>query len=150
MSLPPSPAQGLEPRNAGPVPTPALALKAMGEGAASIMVTGSHIPADRNGVKFYRPDGEIDKTDEQEISRLAPLMKTVDAAPAAADHSHFAGTIALFKKRYEHFLPAHALRELTIAVYEHSTVARDLLGEILEFYGAKVLRLGRSRSVHPR
>ena len=142
-------AQGLEPRNAGPVPTPALALKAMGEGAASIMVTGSHIPADRNGVKFYRPDGEIDKTDEQEISRLAPLMKTVDAAPAAADHSHFAGTIALFKKRYEHFLPAHALQSMTIAVYEHSTVARDLLGEILEFYGAKVLRLGRSEAFIP-
>ena len=31
------------------------------------MVTGSHIPFDRNGIKFYRADGEIDKADEQAI-----------------------------------------------------------------------------------
>ena len=30
--------------------------------AAAVMVTGSHIPADRNGLKFYLPGGEIAKT----------------------------------------------------------------------------------------
>src|SRR5690606_27368798 len=40
----------------GTVPTPALALYGLENRAASLMVTGSHIPADRNGIKFYRPD----------------------------------------------------------------------------------------------
>jgi phosphomannomutase len=35
------------------------------------MITGSHIPADRNGIKFYRPDGEIDKDDEAAITTAA-------------------------------------------------------------------------------
>jgi phosphomannomutase len=41
----------------GALPTPALALAAMTEGASAIMVTGSHIPDDRNGLKFYTPGG---------------------------------------------------------------------------------------------
>ena len=51
----------------GVIPTPALAYKAMQYDMPSIMVTGSHIPFDRNGLKFYRPDGEITKFDEQTI-----------------------------------------------------------------------------------
>ena len=47
----------------GTVPTPALALYGLQKKAVGLMVTGSHIPADRNGIKFYRSDGEIDKTD---------------------------------------------------------------------------------------
>jgi phosphomannomutase len=64
--------EGLEPVDSGILPTPALALYAMGQNAAALMITGSHIPDDRNGVKFYRPDGEIDKNDELAISELAP------------------------------------------------------------------------------
>src|SRR5690606_24462184 len=41
-------AAGLEPVDCGVLPTPALALHAMALGGAAIMVTGSHIPADRN------------------------------------------------------------------------------------------------------
>src|SRR5690606_10336913 len=48
----------------GELPSPARALEAMRRQAPAIMVTGSHIPADRNGLKFYRPTGEIDKEDE--------------------------------------------------------------------------------------
>ena len=51
----------------GVLPTPALALQAMSEKNPSIMITGSHIPFDRNGIKFYRPDGEISKEDEIDI-----------------------------------------------------------------------------------
>ena len=50
---------GLATVDCGDVPTPALALAAMKAGAAAVMVTGSHIPADRNGLKFYLPSGEI-------------------------------------------------------------------------------------------
>src|SRR5690606_12405170 len=51
-------AAGLIPVNCGALPTPALALHALAKGGAAIMVTGSHIPADRNGLKFYLPSGE--------------------------------------------------------------------------------------------
>jgi len=47
------------------LPTPALALQSMQAKQPAIMITGSHIPFDRNGIKFYRPDGEITKQDEQ-------------------------------------------------------------------------------------
>ena len=60
-------ALGIQVDDYGVLPTPALALKAMAEGIPCIMVTGSHIPFDRNGIKFYRPDGEISKADETAI-----------------------------------------------------------------------------------
>ena len=58
---------GYAPVNCGAIPTPAVANWAMREGIASLMVTGSHIPDDRNGIKFYRPAGEILKADEAAI-----------------------------------------------------------------------------------
>lgn len=51
----------------GVLPTPALALQAMRDKIPSIMITGSHIPFDRNGIKFYTPLGEISKENENEI-----------------------------------------------------------------------------------
>ncbi|MFQ5356296.1 MAG: phosphomannomutase, partial [Mariprofundaceae bacterium] len=55
------------PVNCGFIPTPALAHYAISQNAAGIMVTGSHIPEDRNGIKFYKPCGEILKGDEQDM-----------------------------------------------------------------------------------
>jgi phosphomannomutase len=51
----------------GVLPTPAIAYVAQKDFIPAIMVTGSHIPFDRNGFKFYRPDGEINKADEEGI-----------------------------------------------------------------------------------
>src|SRR5690349_21818083 len=47
-------ARGLRVVDCGAVPTPALAHLAIQRGIPAIMVTGSHIPFDRNGIKFYR------------------------------------------------------------------------------------------------
>ena len=58
---------GVETIFCGVLPTPALAYYSMQKNIPSIMVTGSHIPFDRNGLKFYRPDGEISKADERAI-----------------------------------------------------------------------------------
>ncbi|MCP4313993.1 MAG: phosphomannomutase, partial [Bacteroidetes bacterium] len=58
---------GLTAQNCGLLPSPALALHGIQEGIASIMVTGSHIPDDRNGIKFNTPLGEILKRDEVSI-----------------------------------------------------------------------------------
>ncbi|MFD2191863.1 hypothetical protein [Pistricoccus aurantiacus] len=46
-------AMGVEVVDYGILSTPALALQAMVDGMPAIMVTGSHIPFDRNGIKFY-------------------------------------------------------------------------------------------------
>src|SRR5690606_4771487 len=76
-------AEGLHPADCGTPPTPALALMGLARRAACLMVTGSHIPADRNGIKFYRPDGEIDKDDEAAITRAAEAIRSAEmAAPA--------------------------------------------------------------------
>ena len=71
---------GLTPLDCGTVPTPALALYGLSLKAGALMITGSHIPADRNGIKFYRPDGEIDKQDETAIAALAADAQVGEAA----------------------------------------------------------------------
>ncbi|MCC0030389.1 MAG: hypothetical protein H6891_09195 [Brucellaceae bacterium] len=68
---------------AGALPTPALAFHALRNGWPAVVITGSHIPFDRNGIKFYRPDGEILKEDEADIvARLAGVSR---AACSPAD-----------------------------------------------------------------
>lgn len=142
-------AQGLHVKLAGAVPTPALALAAMAEGAAAVMVTGSHIPGDRNGIKFYRPDGEIDKTDELEIARMAPLIVPLNSAPSVLTDDVFAKTSSDFLARYSKLLRPNALSGMRIGVYQHSTVARDMLAAMLQGYGADVQALGRSEHFVP-
>ncbi len=141
---------GFEPLDCGPIPTPALALYGLKLKAAALMVTGSHIPDDRNGIKFYRPDGEIDKRDETGITTIAAELEKgeIDFTSATAvDRS--AEATALFLDRNIHLLPADALSGLKVGVYQHSTVARDLLVQVLEHYGAAVVALGRSAHFIP-
>ena len=143
---------GLKVLDCGTVPTPALALYGLELGAAALMVTGSHIPADRNGIKFYRPDGEIAKIDEEAIGAEASALMSgsapIDATPGmAADHSQ--QTEALFLARNTAILPANALGGLKVGVYQHSTVARDMFVEVLTHYGADVVPLGRSADFIP-
>jgi len=129
----------------GDVPTPALALAAMQAGAAAVMVTGSHIPADRNGLKFYTPSGEITKADEQAIlaalgsenpGQSGPRRATGDTGPA-------------YQRRYVDAFGPAALQGLQVGVYTHSTVGRDLLLDILTGLGAGVVDLGRSATFIP-
>ncbi|MFP5077578.1 phosphomannomutase [Rhizobium sp. YIM 134829] len=143
--------EGFQVRDCGTVPTPALALQGLAMGAAALMVTGSHIPADRNGIKFYRPDGEIGKADELAIGAAAQAIEAegaIDATPAEVE-SLEAETRALFLARNTRLLPDGALAGLTVGVYQHSTVARDLFAEVLEHYGATVVRLGWSDTFVP-
>jgi phosphomannomutase len=143
---------GLTPLDCGAVPTPALALLGLERRAASLMVTGSHIPADRNGIKFYRPDGEIDKADESAISAAAEAMRAegthFDAAHGTADSLN-GEALALYDERNRALLAPASLAGLRIGVYEHSTVARDLFAAVLEHYGADVVALGRSDTFIP-
>nr|WP_250809162.1 phosphomannomutase [Neorhizobium tomejilense] len=141
---------GLSPIDCGAVPTPALALYGLQLKAASLMITGSHIPADRNGIKFYRPNGEIDKQDEMRITAVAAELdrSEIDTTPGEApDHS--AEAEALFLARNIAMLPEGALAGLKVGVYQHSTVARDLMVRVLEVYGSDAVPLGRSEEFIP-
>lgn len=136
-------AAGLVPVDCGVLPTPALALHAMALGGPAIMVTGSHIPADRNGLKFYVATGEITKADEAGIA--AALSDTVPAGEATTeDGSTAAGD--RYRQRYRGVLDPALLRGWRIGVFEHSSVARDLMVSFLTRAGADVVRLGRSES----
>ncbi|SEQ76826.1 phosphomannomutase [Loktanella sp. DSM 29012] len=137
-------AEGLAVTDCGAVPTPALALASMGAGAAAVMITGSHIPADRNGLKFYLPGGEIGKDDE------AAILTHLGRAPAGK-----AGTLTVnttagadYVARYVSAYGA-ALAGLTIGVYSHSAVGRDLLLAVVAGLGATPVELGRSEVFIP-
>ena len=143
---------GLVPIDCGTIATPALALYGASLGAAGIMVTGSHIPADRNGIKFYRPDSEINKQDEQAITRLAAeLADDPDAnlVESGAGDDHESQASALFLERNFHILPPACLEGKRIGIYQHSTVARDMLVTVFQHYGAIVFPLGRSEVFIP-
>lgn len=129
----------------GDVPTPALALAAQTAGAAAVMVTGSHIPANRNGLKFYTPSGEITKDEEQGILAALGSKNPRFAAKYYVDQ---ACGIAYVARYVDAFGPA-ALQGMTIGVYTHSTVGRDLLMQILSRLGAEVVELGRSETFIP-
>ncbi|MER9170718.1 phosphomannomutase [Mesorhizobium australicum] len=136
----------------GAVPTPALALYAQARKSGCLMITGSHIPADRNGIKFYRPDGEIDKGDEREITRIALQLEkrgyVLEGAVARRQHRE-AECKAFFMARNRKLMEINALKGLTVGVYQHSTVARDLLVDILSYHCATVVTLGRSEGFIP-
>ncbi len=140
-------AAGLEPIDAGTVPTPALALAALAEGAAAIMVTGSHIPADRNGLKFYAPTGEITKADELGILEALDDRPVPDGAGEAIDNH--AAVLERYCHRFDGLLRADQLAGLRIGVFEHSTVSRELLGQVLAGYGATIVPLGRTNAFVP-
>jgi phosphomannomutase len=137
-------AEGLAVTDCGAVPTPALALASMGAGAAAVMVTGSHIPTDRNGLKFYVPQGEIGKADE--VAILSNLGRDSANKAGAVTVNTTAG--ACYVARY---IDAYgsALAGKMIGVYSHSAVGRDLLLDIVAGLGANVLELGRSATFIP-
>lgn len=138
----------------GYVPTPALALYAFGRGIPSLMVTGSHIPADRNGIKFYRSAGEVLKADEAGMSRqsvdlgggrfdAAGMLVEPEILPPITD-----ATTAYVQRHVDHF-GAGALAGKRIGVYQHSAVGRDVLAQILTELGAEIALLGRSEVFVP-
>lgn len=144
---------GFEPRYCGVIPTPALAFSALRNSAPAVMITGSHIPFERNGIKFFRADGEMLKQDETPVvastapfpvellrdpavqARRATSLPSLPTAGADAETN--------WMNRY---LPAFdgLLTGLRIGHYQHSAAGRDLLSTLLQRLGADVIALGRS------
>jgi phosphomannomutase len=134
----------------GALPTPALALRCLTGGMPGIMVTGSHIPFDRNGIKFYSPAGEILKADELAIVSCPipadafgklpamPLLPPVDVTVTEA-----------YVRRYVDHFGAQCLAGLRVGLYEHSAVGRDVTKSVLVQLGAEVVSLDRSDDFVP-
>ena len=133
---------GLEVDFCGALPTPALAYYAQVQKIPGIMVTGSHIPFDRNGIKFYGMHGEITKVDEAAIINAVVAMPNQLPALTLPEINLVAGQ--LYIDRYLNFFPKQCLAGLQLGFYEHSSVARDLLSQLLEALGAEVVSLGRT------
>lgn len=139
---------GMNVVDCGALGTPALALSSMGAGAAAIMVTGSHIPADRNGLKFYLPDGEVSKADEAKITQAY--------ADKAAPQGARRGAITQdpqaeprYIQRYVDAFGPQALAGMRLGVYRHSSVARDTMEAIFKGLGAEVIALAHSDTFIP-
>jgi phosphomannomutase len=152
---------GAHPVFCGFLPTPALMLHGIQSGVASVMVTGSHIPFDRNGIKFNKVDGELSKADEGPVLEQVAIARRREYE-RPSDQSRF-DDLGMFVRppsdptlephdeagrayvrRYLDAFGPEALAGLTVGVYEHSAVGRDLLVEVLEGLGANVVRFGRA------
>ena len=132
----------------GFVPSPAVAAYGFGRGIPSLMVTGSHIPDDRNGIKFNRIDGEVLKADELAIRAQDVALPDLfdpegmlnDAVPAEP----LLDVSTAYISRYVDFFRGQALTGLKLGVYEHSAVGRDILVALVEALGGTAISLGRS------
>jgi phosphomannomutase len=142
--------------NCGKAPSPAVALRGFTLKAPSIMVTGSHIPDDRNGIKFNRPTGEVLKDDEKGMS-----SQVVELDDALFDGvGNFTRKNAGVRKtsgvagdeyiaRYLNFFGRVSLKGVRVGVYQHSAVGREVLVNVLSGLGATVTPLGRSEKFIP-
>lgn len=129
----------------GVLPTPALALQAMSDKIPSIMITGSHIPFDRNGIKFYTPVGEISKDDEIDIlNNINPIIDSKSYLPQIQDTA-----TNTYLNRYKSYFGDKCLNGLKIGIYEHSSAGRDLYAQLFKSLGADVTCLGRSDQFVP-
>ncbi len=141
---------GLTPVNFGRIPSPAIALYGLHQHIPTIMVTGSHIPEDRNGIKFNKVDGEILKADELQITAQVVEIP----AGRFSENGDFMNPVVLpayddaakahYIQRFSDFFPAQCLQGKAIGLYEHSSVARDCLKTILQQLGATVTSLAPS------
>lgn len=154
--------RGLRYVNCGYIPTPAVAYFAGLKSQPCIMVTGSHIPDDRNGIKFYKPNGEVLKSDEAAI-KVAVDKARKELYNSQSDMFDENGKIInlkelsnidnaaanSYKDRYLDFFASDSLAGNKIVMYQQSAVGRDLIPEVLEGLGAQVELVARSEKFIP-
>ncbi len=155
---------GCQVENAGKIPTPALVSRAISTRRAGVMVTGSHIPFDRNGIKINKSVGEVLKSDEPGISREVERVRIKEYSRTATTSAFDAsGTLKsslelpaldraaeeTYVRRYLSSFNSGGLSGLRVLVYQHSAVGRDILARILRELGAEVVTAGRSETFIP-
>ena len=135
------------------IATPSLAYSSINAQQPAVMITGSHIPFDRNGIKFYRPDGEMTKADEAFVlnSKIGfPVelfekhdLKNSGPSPTVDRRAHEA-----WHQRYVTAF-GNLLADIRVGHYQHSAAGRDDLAQILKTLGATVIPLKRSEVFIP-
>jgi phosphomannomutase len=141
---------GYNPVNCGFIPSPAVALYGLENSCPAIMVTGSHIPADRNGIKFNKCTGEILKYDEQQIrEQVVEVDDSIFGGEAFQLPEENIDARINYVNRYLRAFPAGCLSGKKVGIYQHSAVGRDVLIEIFSTLGADVTPLGFSSSFIP-
>jgi len=155
---------GMNPVNIGLIPTPALACYALARQCGSIMITGSHIPFDRNGFKTYSSRGELSKPQEapinEQVQKVRQKLYDVSFDESVFDvqgsfkinqaipPEHYEARAAWID-RFTSFFAGASLAGKRLLVYQHSAVGRDVLVEILEQLHAEVIPAGRSETFVP-
>jgi len=136
---------GYVPVNCGRIPSPAVALYGIENAIPSIMVTGSHIPDDRNGIKFNKCTGEILKYDEKQIrGQEVEIDETIFGEEGFGLPEENIDARINYVNRYLRTFPENCLQGRKIGIYQHSAVGRDILIEIFSGLGADVTPLGFS------
>jgi phosphomannomutase len=116
----------------------------------AIMVTGSHIPADRNGIKFNKCTGEILKYDEEQIrEQIVEVEESIFSDEGFDLPEENIDARINYVNRYTHAFPPDCLLGKKIGIYQHSAVGRDMLIEIFSALGANVTPLGFSNTFIP-
>ncbi|MGB3242596.1 MAG: phosphomannomutase [Candidatus Omnitrophota bacterium] len=148
----------------GLIPTPTLSYYAMQANTPGVIVTGSHIPEDRNGIKFTKRAGEVLKADESEILENVAEARKIEYAKDENEtlfddngmfKSGFSlpkedpGAVSTYVERYTDAFPKNCLGGLKIVLYQHSAVGRDIIKEIFEKLGAEVIAAERSEKFVP-
>ena len=156
------------PSTSGVIPTPALTYYALGRGKASIMVTGSHIPFDRNGYKLNTSQGELLKQHEAPINQRVRQVRESACTASASDRVAVRRTRRISEVGHRALpdetrttpaaptspgtpisSPAQRSAGMRLLAYQHSAVGRDLLVEILERLGAVAISGGPQRHLRP-
>ena len=155
---------GCQVENAGKIPTPALIAYAMSKKRAGVMVSGSHIPFDRNGIKLNKSVGEVLKSDEAGIIREVDRVRAEEYGRSATESAFdTAGMLKhapdlppldraaeeAYVHRFTQSFVGGGLAGLRVLVYQHSAVGRDILAFILRELGAEVITAGRSDTFIP-
>ena len=145
---------GAEVIHCGRIPSPALADFGFKRSIPTVMITGSHIPDDRNGIKYNSCFGEILKSDEAGIkSQILDLPDIFDDSGQLQEKYQLPAVDSTaaddYRKRYLDCFPEALLADKTIGIYEHSAVGRDLIKDLLISLGAEVIGLGRSDAFIP-
>jgi phosphomannomutase len=155
---------GCQVENAGKIPTPALISYAIAAGHAGVMVSGSHIPFDRNGIKLNKSLGEVLKSDEPGIMREVERVRAEEYSRSQTTSAFDAAGMLkrspdlapcdrtaeeAYVRRYLQSFTRGVLSGLRVLVYQHSAVGRDILPRILRELGAEVSTAGRSETFVP-
>jgi len=145
----------------GYVPTTTLTYFSIIKEMPGIMVTGSHIPEDRNGIKFTKKTGEVLKVDESDILRNIAIAREKEYSkpdevdlfdevgmfkekPASPKKEFEKEARDIFIARYLDVFKKDTFSRKKIVLYQHSAVGRDIVKAIFEGLGAEVIAVGRS------